>query len=79
MERLLDVNQVSELLGVKPSTLYYWVHTGYIPHHHIGKLLRFKESEIEEWFDETAEHSEGRVTRHHPCLLTERKDFHKLE
>jgi len=63
MEKLLEVNQVSELLGVKPATIYYWVHTGYIPHHHIGKLLRFKESEIEQWFTKVAEHSKGRAAR----------------
>lgn len=49
MERLLDVKELSEVLGVKRSTIYYWVFKNYIPHYHLGKLVRFKTDEIEDW------------------------------
>lgn len=75
MEKLLDVNQVSELLSVKPATIYYWVHIGYIPHHHVRSLLRFRESEIEEWFAKVGKHNEGRTTRQASVSLDGSRGF----
>ena len=31
--------------------VYKWVHYGYVPHVKIGKVLRFKESQIENWLE----------------------------
>ncbi len=49
MDKLLTPKQLSELLQVDQSTVYWWSHTGFIPHIKIGKLVRFKEVEVEEW------------------------------
>ena len=32
MEKLLKINEVSEILQVSPKTVYNWVCYGYIPH-----------------------------------------------
>jgi excisionase family DNA binding protein len=49
MERLLNIKELSQLLSVKQSTIYDWVHQGLIPYYKLNKLVRFRESEINEW------------------------------
>jgi len=49
MERFIKVNDISTLLSVSPKTVYYWVHSEYIPHYRLSKGIRFKASEIETW------------------------------
>ncbi len=51
MERLMTALQVSELIEVKPSTVYQWVHLGLIPYVKLGKCVRFKKSELFRWID----------------------------
>jgi excisionase family DNA binding protein len=47
--RLVTIKQIAELLMVKPSTLYSWVHSGSIPFHRLNGLIRFDVDEIEKW------------------------------
>lgn len=47
--QILTVKQVSEMLQVKPSTLYAWAEQGKIPSLKMNGLLRFEESEIVLW------------------------------
>lgn len=52
MERLLTIDDIAEKLQVKKSTIYALVHRNRIPHIKLtGKLLRFRETEIQEWID----------------------------
>lgn len=51
MERLMTAKQVSELIEVKPSTIYQWVHLGLIPYVKLGKCVRFKKAELFRWID----------------------------
>jgi len=60
MERLMTAKQVSELIEVKPSTVYQWVHLGLIPHIKIGKCVRFKKDELFRWIDKN--HRRERVS-----------------
>jgi excisionase family DNA binding protein len=46
---MLTIVQVSELLNIKTSTLYAWVHQGKIPHVKIHGLIRFQSDEIQQW------------------------------
>ena len=47
-DRLLDVQEVAALLGLKsPRTLSKWAYAGRIRSHKIGKLLRFCRSDVE--------------------------------
>lgn len=52
MEKLLTVHEISDLLGVKPSTVRKWVHLGFIPHVKLGRAVRFEKKAIEEWVSE---------------------------
>jgi excisionase family DNA binding protein len=49
--KLLNMRQLSELLNVKPKTIYDWVHRNCIPYHKLQGLLRFKEKEILRWLE----------------------------
>ena len=60
MERLMTAKQVSELIEVKPSTVYQWVHLGLIPYIKIGKCVRFKKDELFRWIDKN--HRKERVS-----------------
>lgn len=51
MNKLLTINEASEMLGVKRSTLYSWIHQDKIPHIKIGKLVKFKIDQIEAFIE----------------------------
>ena len=59
LDKLLNVKQVSQILSVKASTIYWWCRIGFIPHRKIGHLTRFSEREVYKWL-EKMEHCEGR-------------------
>ncbi len=49
VNRLLTIAEAAALLGVKTQTLYLWVSQRRIPHRKIGRLVRFTESDLEEF------------------------------
>ena len=55
MDKLLTIDQVSELLQVKKNTIYSWTHTNRIPFVKINGALRFKEKVISSWIDSQVE------------------------
>jgi len=48
-ERWVDVEEVAAHLGVNKDSIYRWVERKGLPAHRIGRLFRFKLSEIDEW------------------------------
>ncbi len=48
-ERWVGVEDVSIHLGVAKESIYRWIETKGLPAHRVGRLLRFKLSEIDEW------------------------------
>jgi len=50
-ESFLTVNDVSEYLKIKASTLYQWVASGGIPFFRLGRLIRFRKEEIDVWLE----------------------------
>ena len=49
MERLINIKDVSDYLGVSLKTVYHWTHIGFIPHYKFPKGIRFRLSEIDNW------------------------------
>ncbi len=49
MDKLLTIDELTVFLTVKKSTIYQWVHIGLIPHIKVGRLLRFREEDIQKW------------------------------
>jgi len=48
-KEFLTINEVSEYLAIKKSTLYFHVKSGAIPHYRIGWLIRFKKHDVDQW------------------------------
>jgi len=61
MEKLLTPQEIAEVLGVQPSTIYQWTHQGYIPHVKLGKFIRFRVKDVEKWVEKKAK--SGRETK----------------
>jgi excisionase family DNA binding protein len=57
--QLVSIKTIADLLSVKQSTLYSWVHNGTIPFHKLNGLIRFDIDEIEAWI---------KAARHQPSL-----------
>jgi excisionase family DNA binding protein len=45
----LTVKDLSSYLNLKDKTVYFLVSMGKIPHYRIGKLIRFRQDEIDSW------------------------------
>lgn len=50
--RLINIDELSLMLGVAKNTLYDWCAVRKIPHYKLGKLTKFKVDEIEVWLAE---------------------------
>jgi excisionase family DNA binding protein len=51
-DRLLDVEEVAEILGVKKSWVREACRDGRLPHVRVGRYLRFRLERIYEWIEE---------------------------
>ncbi|HEX3036843.1 MAG TPA: helix-turn-helix domain-containing protein [Thermodesulfobacteriota bacterium] len=45
----IGIDELATHLKVKKRTVYYLAQSRQIPHYRVGRLIRFKLSEIEEW------------------------------
>ena len=58
--RLLDVNDVADMLNVSVKTVYGWVYDKRIPYLKPSRsILRFRKSDIEAWLDGQAVPARG--------------------
>ncbi len=48
-EPWVSVDSVAEHLGVSHDTIYRWIERRSLPAHKIGRLWKFKLSEVDEW------------------------------
>ena len=49
VERWLSVQEIAAHLGVKGETVYTWVSKKKMPAHKVGRLWKFKVSEVDGW------------------------------
>ena len=52
MNELLNIDQVSEVLGLSKNTLYFYTRKGLIPCMKIGRHLRFERRSLDRWLRE---------------------------
>lgn len=70
-EPWVSVEDVAAHLGVARDSVYRWVEAGRLPAHKVGRLWKFKLSEVDEWVraggagpdDEEAETAPGSKTK----------------
>ncbi len=48
-ERWVGVEDVAKHLGVNKDSVYRWIDKMGLPAHRVGRLLRFRISEIDDW------------------------------
>ena len=48
-ERWLSVEEIADHLGISKDTVYNWINKRNMPAHKIGKLWKFKVSEVDKW------------------------------
>jgi len=48
-DRWLSVQEIAQYLGISKETVYRWLDKGKIPAHRVGKLWKFKISEVDNW------------------------------
>ena len=48
-EQWVSVEQVAQHLKIKPDTVYKWLERKDMPAHKVGRLWRFKISEVDAW------------------------------
>ena len=48
-ERWVGVEDVAKHLGVNKDSVYRWIEKMGLPAHRVGRLFRFKLSEIDDW------------------------------
>lgn len=49
IEPWYSVDEISKYLGVSKESIYRWLEKGNIPAHKVGKLWKFKPSEVDQW------------------------------
>lgn len=47
--RWRSVDEIAVYLGVKRDTIYKWIDRKHLPAHKIGRLWKFRKSEVDEW------------------------------
>ncbi len=53
MYKLLNIDELAEMLGVTKATIYSWTSQNKIPHIKLSKrLLKFREDEILKWIED---------------------------
>jgi excisionase family DNA binding protein len=50
-ERLMDIKEVAEYLHLTESTIYSWVQDGILPAFRVGRLWRFRRTELDDWLE----------------------------
>jgi len=50
-ERWVSTKEIAQHLGVNKDTIHKWIRNDSIPCHRVGKLWKFKISEIDAWVE----------------------------
>ena len=48
-EKWLSVEEIAQHLGIAKETVYRWLEKEKIPAHRVGKLWKFRASEVDTW------------------------------
>jgi len=46
---LLSIEETADFLGISKNTLYEWIVQKRIPHLKVGRLVKFRREELDEW------------------------------
>ena len=65
VEPWLSVDEIAKHLGISKETVYRWIERGRIPAHKVGKLWKFKATEVDQWVTsgEAAQEDDSQPTK----------------
>ena len=52
MRKLLTMDEASEYLGISKLTLYGWVSARKVAFVKVGRLVKFKQDQLDKWIDQ---------------------------
>lgn len=52
IEKMVGIGELSRYLDIKVNTVYAWVHSRQIPYYKVGRLVKFRKSEIDQWLEQ---------------------------
>ena len=50
-DRWLSIHEICEHLGVSSDTVYKWIDKHTMPAHRMGRLWKFKKSQVDAWIE----------------------------
>lgn len=50
-ERWVSVDDIASYLGIKRDTVYTWIAERNMPAHRVGRLWKFKKSQVDIWVE----------------------------
>ena len=53
-ERWLSLEEISKHVGCSKDTIRAWIKKGAIPYHKVGRLYKFRLSEVDSWIESGA-------------------------
>lgn len=53
-ERWLSLEEISKHVGCSKDTIRAWIKKGVIPYHKVGRLYKFRISEVDAWIESGA-------------------------
>lgn len=62
MRKLLSTQEAAACLGIRITTLYAWVCQRKIPFIKVGKLVKFKDRDLDKWVEERRVPSSDTIT-----------------
>jgi excisionase family DNA binding protein len=54
IERWLSLSEIAVHVGVSKDTIRAWIKKETIPHHKVGRLYKFRASEVDAWIESGA-------------------------
>lgn len=60
-ERWLSVEEIAAHLGISKETIYRWIERKKIPAHRVGRLWKFKASEVDTWIISGGAEEQGSI------------------
>jgi len=81
LKEFLTIGELSKYLNLKRSTLYGLVESGELPHYKIGRLIRFRKSDVDRWMEDHRRENiklEEKAKRILKVINTSRMDVDRL-
>jgi excisionase family DNA binding protein len=57
-KQLLDTTKASQFLGISKNTLYEWIVQKKVLHVKVGRLVKFRREDLEEWLKQRTKEEE---------------------